>query len=151
MSFKRDHVLEKSDEHYTPKWLFDRMDIQFDLDVAAPIGGSYVPTRKYYTEEDDGLAQDWSGIVWMNPPFSKPSPWVEKFIAHSNGIALLVVSRSMWFRDLWAQADVIAPTPYNFKFERPDGTNKQVSFQTFLFGFGAEAVEAIKRLEVRVR
>jgi hypothetical protein len=75
MTFKRDHALEKSDEHYTPKWLFDRMGIEFDLDVASPIGGSYVPTRKYYTEEDDGLAQDWSGVVWMNPPFSKPQMW----------------------------------------------------------------------------
>ena len=151
MTFKRDHLLEKSDEHYTPKWLFDRMGISFDLDVAAPIGGSYVPANRYYTEQDDGLAQEWNGKVWMNPPFSKPSPWVAKFIANSNGIALLVVSRSMWFRDLWASADAIAPTPYNFKFERPDGSTKQVSFQTFLFAFGVENVEALNRLECKVR
>ena len=151
MAFKKDHKLEKSDEHYTPKWLFDHMGISFDLDVAAPIGGSYVPTDKYYTEQDDGLSQDWSGKVWMNPPFSKPSPWVEKFINHSNGIALLVVSRSMWFRDLWAVADAIAPTPYNFKFERPNGITKGVSFQTFLFALGEECVNALNNLETRVR
>jgi len=143
--------LEKSDEHYTPKWLFDGMGIEFDLDVAAPTGGSHVPSRNYYTESDDGLAQRWSGNVWMNPPFSKPSPWVEKFIANGQGIALLVVSRSQWFRDIWDAADGISPTPYNFKFERPDGTGKQISFQTFLFAFGAVNVEGIKKLERRVR
>jgi phage N-6-adenine-methyltransferase len=151
MTFKKDHLLEKSDEHYTPKWLFDRMNISFDLDVAAPIGGSYVPANRYYTEQDDGLAQQWSGKVWMNPPFSKPSPWVEKFIAHSNGIALLVVSRSMWFRDLWSVANAIAPTPHNFKFERPDGIKKKVSFQTFLFAMGDECVNSLHNLEARVR
>jgi hypothetical protein len=150
MSHKKG-TLEKSDEHYTPKWLFDEMGIKFDLDVASPIGGSHVPAHNYYTESDDGLSQPWSGNVWMNPPFSKPSPWVEKFIANNHGIALLVVSKSKWFRDIWAVADAIAPTPYNFKFDRPDGSNKSISFQTFLFAFGQDNVEALKRLNTLVR
>ena len=150
MSHKRGS-LEKSDEHYTPKWLFDQMGIRFDLDVAAPIGGSHVPADKYYTQEDDGLVQPWIGNVWMNPPFSKPSPWVEKFITNGNGVALLVVSRSMWFRNIWESADAIVPTPANFKFERPDGSGKAISFQTFLFAFGQKNVEGLNRLERRVR
>jgi phage N-6-adenine-methyltransferase len=143
--------LEKSDEHYTPKWLFDQMDIRFDLDVAAPKGGSHVPADRYYTQEDDGLAQPWIGSVWMNPPFSKPTPWVDKFITNANGVALLVVSRSMWFRDIWEAADAIVPTPFNFKFERPDGSGKGISFQTFLFAFGEQNVAGLNRLERRVR
>lgn len=150
MSHKRGS-LEKSDEHYTPKWLFDQMGIRFDLDVAAPRGGSHVPTDKYYTEEDNGLVQPWIGNVWMNPPFSKPSPWVEKFIINQNGVALLVVSRSRWFRDIWEAADAIVPTPSNFKFERPDGSGKAISFQTFLFAFGKENIEGLRKLERRVR
>jgi hypothetical protein len=144
-------ALEKSDEHYTPKWLFDRMGIVFDLDVAAPIHGADVPAHKYYTEADDGLAQDWSGRVWMNPPFSKPSPWVDKFIANNNGIALLVVSKSKWFKQLWRVADGVMPTPPDMKFWRPDGSNKTISFQTFLFALGSDNVEALHRLEGRVR
>jgi hypothetical protein len=144
-------ALEKSDEHYTPKWLFDHMGIVFDLDVASPIGGSSVPTHKYYTEDDDGLIQPWSGKVWMNPPFSKPSPWVDKFVENRNGIALLVVSKSKWFKKIWVEADGIMPTPPNFKFDRPDGSNKSISFQTFLFAFGDECVQAIGKLEGKVR
>jgi phage N-6-adenine-methyltransferase len=150
MSHKRGS-LEKSDEHYTPKWLFDKMGIQFDLDVAAPIGGSHVPAHNYYTEEDDGLIQQWSGNVWMNPPFSKPSPWVEKFIENRQGVALLVVSKSKWFRDIWEVADAIVPTPHNFKFDRPDGSNKTISFQTFLFAFGHQNIAGLIKLEKRVR
>ena len=90
------------DEQYTPKWLFDRMDTHFDLDVAAPIGGSlYVPTNKYYTKDDDGLNQSWSGFVFMNPPYSKAKPWVNKFIEHGNGIALLPFSKAYKLHDLY--------------------------------------------------
>jgi len=140
-------ALEKSDEHYTPKWLFDRMGIVFDLDVAAPKFGSHVPAHRYYTQEDDGLVQPWFGMVWMNPPFSKPSPWVDKFIANGNGIALCVVSKSKWFQALWNASNAIVPTARDMKFERPDGNKKTISFQSFLFAMGDQAVEGIKKLE----
>ena len=140
-----------SDQHFTPKWLFDHMGIVFDLDVAAPIGGSSVPAHKYYTQEDDGLSQPWSGKVWMNPPFSKPSPWVDKFIDNGNGIALLVVSKSKWFKKIWLDAEGIMPTPPNFKFDRPDGTKNTISFQTFLFALGKENAAALAGTGKRVR
>ena len=137
--FKNNHQLANSDEHYTPKWLFDELGIEFDLDVAAPVGGvPWIPAKKSFSMLDNGLEQEWIGKVWMNPPFSKPSPWVDKFIAHGNGIALLVVSRSKWFKELWNASDVIVPTPWDFKFERPDGHKKQISFQTFLFAIGKD-------------
>ena len=28
-----------SDDYYTPAWVFERMDINFDIDVCAPPGG----------------------------------------------------------------------------------------------------------------
>ena len=36
----------------------------------------------YYTKEDDGLSKDWTGTVWMNPPYSQPlvSKFCDKFI-----------------------------------------------------------------------
>jgi len=152
MSFSRDHELKVKDEHYTPAFIFDKLQIIFDIDVCAPEGGvSWIPAHRYFTEMDDALIQQWQGRVWMNPPYSRPSPFVEKFIKHGNGIALLVVSRSMWFRDLWAVSDAIVPTPYNMKFERPDGHRKQISFQTFLFAMGKENAEALSRLGDKVR
>jgi hypothetical protein len=66
-----------SNDYYTPKWIFETLDLQFDLDVASPSGGiPHIPAKQYFTQKDDGLAQDWFGRVWMNPPFSKAKPWV---------------------------------------------------------------------------
>ena len=152
MSFSRDHELSFKDEHYTPAFIFEKLGLSFDIDVCAPRGGvPWIPASRYYTEDDDALVQPWQGRVWMNPPYSRPTPFVEKFIRHGNGIALLVVSRSMWFRDLWAVSDAIVPTPYNMKFERPDGHKKQISFQTFLFGIGRDNARALARIGDRVR
>lgn len=133
-----------SDQHYTPKWIFDHIGIQFDLDVAAPIGGALnVPANRYYTEEDDGLVQAWQGCVWMNPPYSKPTPWVDKFIEHGNGVALLPVTRGKWWDRIWEAEGLIVPTPYNFKFERPDGIKRDITFRTMLFAMGNQGKEAL--------
>jgi hypothetical protein len=74
---------DTSDDHYTPAWIFETLDLTFDLDVAAPPGGiPWIPARRYYTMEDDGLAQPWNGLVWMNPPYSNATPWVNRFLEH---------------------------------------------------------------------
>ena len=100
-----------TDEYYTPAWIFERLGITFDLDVCAPpLGPVHVPATRWFSEADDGLAQEWSGRVWMNPPYSKPAPWVERFVAHRNGIALVPFAKSGWFFDLWNSPDVLTIT-----------------------------------------
>lgn len=143
---------KESDEYYTPKILFDLLGVTFDLDPASPPGGSNVPCHKYYTQADNGLVQPWHGLVWMNPPFSHATPWVDKFIEHNNGIALLVVSRSKWFKKLWETASAIVSTPAELKFDRPNSKPESISFQTFLFALGEEAAAALHRANIgRVR
>lgn len=143
--------MKLSDEHYTPKYIFDQLGLVFDLDVAAPVGniGSHVPAKRFYSELDNGLEREWVGNIWMNPPFSKPTPWVERFIEHGQGIALLVVSRSKWFSKIWDIADAIVPTPYNMKFDRPVEKAKNISFQTFLFAIGEQNAQALHRVADR--
>ncbi|AKJ72079.1 DNA N-6-adenine-methyltransferase [Gordonia alkanivorans] len=48
----------------------------FTLDVAAAPHNAKAP--EFYTIEDNGLAQPWTGNVWCNPPYSNIEPWVEK-------------------------------------------------------------------------
>ena len=153
MAHTRNHKLEQSDDHYTPKWLFDGLGLEFDIDVCAPTGGvEWIPAKRWFDLETDALTQEWSGRVWMNPPFSKPTPFVDKFIENGNGIALLVVSQSKWFHKLWACADGVMANQRSIKFERPDGHAKAISFQTFLFAMGEDNVQALKRLNTnRVR
>jgi hypothetical protein len=67
-------------------------------------GGHWVPARKVFTKRDDGLAQRWRGLVFMNPPFGGREghiPWLEKFFAHGNGIAIVRAYTSAgWFHDV---------------------------------------------------
>ena len=143
-----------TNDYYTPKWLFDAMALEFDLDVCAPAGGvPWIPAKRWFSELDDGLAQNWGGkLVWMNPPFSGPRPWVDKFIANNNGIALLVVSRSKWFAKIWAAADAVVPLPFAFKFHRPNANATHISFQCFLFALGDPASAGLQKANIgRVR
>jgi hypothetical protein len=141
-----------NDEQYTPAWIFNVLGVRFDLDVCAPIGGTgLVPADRHYSLVDDGLASPWLGRVWMNPPYSKPTPWVDKFIAHDNGIALLPMAKSQWFNRLWNIADGVTPMPVNLKFEQTDGSKRSIMMGCILFALGDENVRALHNLEERVR
>ena len=69
----------KSDEWSTPQWLIDflRMEFLFTLDPCAD--QSNFKCSKYFTKDDDGLAQDWgTECVFMNPPYSQIALWLKK-------------------------------------------------------------------------
>jgi hypothetical protein len=141
--------LGQSDEHFTQPWVFERLSLIFDLDVCAPKGGiDWIPALKHYSLEDDSLTQPWFGRVWMNPPYSKPTPWAEKFIEHGNGIALMPVTRGRWFDQMWEAADAVCLDLYNSAFSRPDGGKKQITFRTIYMAIGKDNAEALNNLKL---
>ena len=132
-----------SDEQYTPAWIFEKMGVEFDLDVAAPKDGiAWIPTKRHYSIEDNALHQKWEGFVWMNPPYSKPSPWVDKFIDNAHGVALLPMSKSKWSLKLWNSADAISYVGM-MKFEQLNGSQSQIYMPVLLYGMGCHGVRAI--------
>lgn len=79
------HYSSKTDDWATPQSLFDVLNSEFgfDLDVCASTNNH--KCEVYYTAEDDGLAQDWTGTCWMNPPYgSGIGQWIEK--AHDSAL-----------------------------------------------------------------
>lgn len=73
-----------SDENYTPNTPEQPVIDQvlavlgiIDLDPCSPTVPT-VPAQKYYTLEEDCLKQKWEGRVFLNPPFSKPAPFLQK-------------------------------------------------------------------------
>lgn len=101
-----------------------------------------------YDIYDDGLIQAWKGNVWLNMPYSKPLPWVEKFVDHGNGIAL-VGGRSpdtKWCQLLMSHADLICYPPFRFAFYYPDGTCSYTKWQpSLLVAIGKRNMQRLKR------
>lgn len=108
---------ETSDDRWTPPWVFEQLGLTFDIDVCAPPGGiPWIPAARYYTQAEDGLAQPWYGRVWCNPPYSDPTPWIDRFVEHGHGIAFVQISRSKWCNRLWDSDATLVLAPSNFKF-----------------------------------
>jgi hypothetical protein len=140
-------VADTSDDYYTPHWIFNAAGLMFDMDVAAPVdqGRRTCPAGRYLTPVEDGLRQSWDGLVWMNPPYSNISPWVDKFAAHGSGLALLpVLKRCLWMGVLLRSADALALI--SAYFGRPDGDPAKPSFPLMLIGCGHVAAGAVGRV-----
>ena len=140
-----DSVAITSDDCYTPRWVFDAMGLEFDLDVAAPVGGPWhVPAKRYYTAEDDGLVQSWDGLVWCNPPYSAMGKWVSRYQRHDR-IALMgfVQSETLWVPEVFDAAEAVAFISCDFA--RPDGGKYRWRHQVFVAfrGVGTEPAERL--------
>lgn len=54
-----------------------RQEFSFTLDPCA--SHTNAKAERYYTIEDDGLTQPWTGTVWMNPPYGRTiGAWLTK-------------------------------------------------------------------------
>lgn len=118
-------TLGKSNEWYTPPYIFEALGEGFDLDVAhPPVGRStYVPCLDYMTK--DALSRNWgSYFVWMNPPFGGRNgmiPWMDKFFEHGNGIALSTdTTSSIWWQSASKKCDAVLFVKGRVKFLTPD-------------------------------
>lgn len=118
-------AIGKSNEWYTPKYIFDALACRFDLDPAGPQSGGHVPANMTFFG-GGGLEKPWHGFVWMNPPFGGRNgivPWLNKFFAHGNGIALVPDRTSApWFQTYARQSWAVLFVSPKIRFERPDGT-----------------------------
>ena len=133
------------DDQYTPPWIFEALNIQFDLDVCAPEGGiPWIPATNHYSIKDDALTQPWYGNVWMNPPYSKIDPWARRLVEHGNGITLVPFSRSRWSALVWETAHAIMDTPTEIKFVTMNGIYKPIFMPVYLIAYGEQNVQAMK-------
>lgn len=138
----------QSDDWYTPPDIFDALKIEFDLDPCSPGPGHWVPAKTIFTKDDDGLAQTWKGCVFMNPPFGSRHghvPWLQKFLDHGNGVAVVRAYTSAgWFHDWAVKAETMLFPRGKTKFIRPDGSiGKAPGHGIVLLGVGDQANAAL--------
>ena len=87
----------------TPPELFNEYDekFHFDLDVCAT--DENAKCEAHFTPEDDGLAQEWTGTCWMNPPYGRGiDKWIKKAYESDDAtVVCLLPARTdtAWFHD----------------------------------------------------
>lgn len=143
-----------SDDWYTPPAMLEALGLEFDLDPCSPGIGHWVPAYHVFTRADDGLAQPWFGLVFMNPPFGGRHghiPWLKKFFLHANGIAIVrAYTSSGWFHDVVVpNAETLLFPRGKTKFVRPDGSvGRSPGHGIVLIGMGDIANNALARCEL---
>lgn len=141
----------KSNDWFTPPYIFQALGCVFDCDVATADIVTHVPCRSKITM--DSLSVEWAGFVWGNFPFGGRNglaPWLDKFFAHGNGIALTPDRTSApWWQASARKADAILFIDGKVRFLRPDGSEGvSPSNGTTLFAIGVQGCMALARAEV---
>ncbi len=145
----------KSVEWYTPKWVFDGLGLEFDLDPASPHDHeTTVPAATKYTVFDDGLKKPWFGRVWLNPPYGPSTgTWMRRIAQHGDGIAMVFArTDASWCQEAMSCAAAILFVAGRVEFV-PGHENKHKKARcgagSMLLAFGAECAEALSNLSDR--
>jgi hypothetical protein len=109
--------------------------------------------RTNWTEADDGLALEWHGLVWLNPPFDRyqVGKWIQKLAEHGNGIALVHArTEADWFQPIWRSASLALFLRKRLKFCRPDGSEQPANSgaPAVLAAFGRDAEDRLLDAEI---
>lgn len=151
------HVFHNSGENewYTPsEYIEAAREVlgAIDLDPASSsVANERVKAKSYFTKEDNGLALDWHGNVWMNPPYAQPliSEFCEKVVEEFDGgrvkAAIVLVNNATetrWFRQMTEAATAICFPTGRIRYIDPSGnpSGAPLQGQAFLY-FGDDTYE----------
>lgn len=137
------------DAWYTPTWLFDQLGVTFDVDVCAPTDPAMrtCPASLYYTEADDGLAQEWKGLAWCNPPYSTPEAWSDRMVAHGDGLLLTHMPNNARWAVRAQRAATAARLIQSMHFQRPNGQTQRPGYSLQLLAYGPTAAAALEGVD----
>lgn len=90
--------------------------------------------RQCATVQGDGLATEWRGSVFCNPPYSSVLPWARKLAAHEGPwVALLKLDpTTKWWRELMVATPTVAPFRKRLAFENGKGSTMTANFPSVL-------------------
>ncbi len=121
---------------------------EIDLDPASSAHAQQtVQSAQFFTEETDGLARDWIGRVWLNPPYAQPhianfaAKMIEQRLAGNVEAAIMLTHNytdTSWFQGLALAADAICFTRGRIRFVDPEGGLAAPTQGQAFFYFGAD-------------
>jgi len=118
----------KSVEWGTPQEFFDELNREFDFTLDPCASHENAKCERYFTKDEDGLAQSWAGErVFMNPPYgNQASNWIAKAYFESQYAEVVVAllparTDTRWFHDFVYGKAEIRFVKGRLKFVAPDG------------------------------
>lgn len=100
----------------------------FDLDpCAAPEPRPWPTAALHWTRQDNSLGRQWSGRVWLNPPYGVKAtigPWMRRMAEHGHGTALIFArtETAVFFETVWGKASAVLFLKGRLCFHRRDGS-----------------------------
>jgi phage N-6-adenine-methyltransferase len=125
----------------TPKTLFANLEreFHFTLDVCALPWNAQC--KAFFSPADNGLARDWSGVCWCNPPFDRNRIlWVRKCYeqAHRGVLSVVLLNANAMCDTAWFHGFAMRSSEIRFLRGRPSFVNaegRETSMRTMLLVF----------------
>lgn len=132
------HIANNSgnQEHYTPKRFTDSARVvmgSIDLDPASnAVANSWIQANTFYSLENQGLDKEWTGNVWMNPPYDSKSlkPLAAKLFNSEVNQAIVLTNNNTDTKvgqEFLQWADAICLVKGRIRFIKPDGIESKKS------------------------
>lgn len=140
-------------EWYTPELYVEAARVamgSIDLDPASSKAAQEtVRAKRFFTAKENGLARDWLGNVFLNPPYAAGEvlAFVNKLLneyeaGHTTQAVLLVnnCTDTAWFHSAANRCAALCLTQGRISFINPDGASASPTQGQAFFYFGAERV-----------
>lgn len=87
------HFSSQSNEWSTPQDFFEKLNQEFNFTLDPCATKENAKCAKFYTIEDDGLAQSWDNeVVFCNPPYGREiKHWVKKASEAVGGVIVMLI------------------------------------------------------------
>lgn len=137
----------KNDEWLTPPEILSSLG-DFDLDPCSPIVRPWNTAKKHYSVEDDGLEKEWSGRIFLNPPYGpQTGTWLKKLADHGDGVALVFArtETEMFHQYVWERASglLFLKGRLHFHYVNGDRAGMNAGGPSVLIAYGKNNVESL--------
>jgi hypothetical protein len=105
-----------------------------------------VQAKQYYSWREDGLAHEWAGRMWINPPFPW-EPWVEKFVSEWDAgkiVAAIIlcetrVTTALYFHPMIERCSAVLKMKGRLRFWGPKAGTPDEGHELYYFGSSVSA------------
>lgn len=87
----------------TPQELFNQLNEEFHFTIDVCATAQNAKCERFFSPEQDGLKQIWTGVCWCNPPYGKGiADWVKKAATSKDATTVMLLparTDTAWFHD----------------------------------------------------